>query len=43
MNSMNTFDNPDGVKPIPFGAHSVANSEVKVNVPAKSVVVLELQ
>ena len=43
MNAMNTFDNPNAVKPAPFDGHKIQGSEVTLTVPPKSVVVLELQ
>ena len=43
MNAMNTFDNPDTVMPRPFQAFTLDGSRLTLNVPAKSVVVLELR
>lgn len=43
MNVMNTFDNPAAVKPSPFSAYRMADSELTLDVPAKSVVVMELK
>jgi alpha-N-arabinofuranosidase len=42
INSFNTFKNPDEVKPRKFDAFSLKDSVITVNLPAKSVVVLEL-
>jgi alpha-N-arabinofuranosidase len=43
MNAMNTFDHPETVKPVPFSAFKVQGSQLMLNIPAKSVVVLELK
>jgi alpha-N-arabinofuranosidase len=43
MNAMNTFDKPDVVKPARFTAFKLADSQLTVTVPAKSVVVLKLK
>jgi alpha-L-arabinofuranosidase len=43
INSMNTFDRPDTVKPAPFSAYRLAGSQLSLSIPAKSVVVLELK
>lgn len=43
MNSMNTFDRPNTVKPAPFSGYKLQGSQLSLNIPAKSVVVLELQ
>jgi len=43
MNAMNTFDNPNAIKPTPFSGYQVQGSQVILNIPPKSVVVLELQ
>ncbi|MHB8284297.1 MAG: alpha-N-arabinofuranosidase [Caulobacteraceae bacterium] len=43
INSINTFDKPDTVHPVAFtGAHLGAGGTVSVELPAKSVVVLDL-
>lgn len=42
MNAMNTFDQPNAVKPAAFSGFKVQGSQMVVSVPAKSVVVLEL-
>jgi len=43
MNAINTFDKPEVVKPRPLDGIRVAGSQVTMNVPAKSVVVVEIQ
>jgi alpha-N-arabinofuranosidase len=43
MNSMNMFDRPNTVKPAPFSGYKLQGSQLSLNIPAKSVVVLELQ
>lgn len=43
MNTMNTFDRPDTIKPAPFDGSKLQGAELTVNLPPKSVVVLELQ
>jgi alpha-N-arabinofuranosidase len=43
INAHNTFDAPDAVKPIAFNGASVQGGNLVVTLPAKSVVVLELQ
>ena len=42
MNSCNTFENPDQVKPAAFSDVSVTKGTMVVKIPARSVVVLEL-
>jgi alpha-N-arabinofuranosidase len=42
MNAMNTFDNPNVVKPTPFSSYKIQESQVILRIPPKSVVVLEL-
>ncbi|NSW95349.1 MAG: alpha-N-arabinofuranosidase, partial [Bacteroidales bacterium] len=42
MNAMNTFDKPDNVKPVAFNGFSYKNGILTINMPSKSVVVLEL-
>jgi alpha-N-arabinofuranosidase len=42
MNAMNTFDQPNAVKPAAFSGFKMQGSQLMVSVPAKSVVVLEL-
>ena len=43
MNAMNTFENPQTVKPSVFSGFKVGDSGVTLSVPAKAVVVLELK
>jgi alpha-N-arabinofuranosidase len=43
MNAMNTFDNPNAIKPAPFSGFRLQGSQVMLSMPPKSVVVLELQ
>jgi alpha-N-arabinofuranosidase len=43
MNSYNSFEKPDAVKPAPFTGASVSGSTLTVKLPARSVVVLELR
>jgi alpha-L-arabinofuranosidase len=42
MNAMNTFDHPNTVKPAPFSAFKLQGPQLTLNLPPKSVVVLEL-
>jgi alpha-N-arabinofuranosidase len=43
MNAHNTFTAPDTVQPAPFGGARLAGDTLTVDLPAKSVVILELQ
>ena len=43
MNSYNSFDKPDVVKPVPFTGARVANGELTVTLPPHAVVVLEVR
>jgi alpha-N-arabinofuranosidase len=43
MNTMNTFEQPDAVKPVTFTGAKVQGDEISLSLPSKSVVVLELQ
>jgi alpha-N-arabinofuranosidase len=43
MNAHNTFDQPDAVKPAGFSAFKITGSGFSVMLPAKSVVVLEVE
>jgi alpha-L-arabinofuranosidase len=43
MNSRNTFDQPDNVKPIEFNAFKITDNGFVTTLPAKSVVVLEVE
>ncbi len=42
MNARNTFEAPDAVHPVPFTGASLAGATLTVALPAKSIVVLEL-
>ena len=42
MNAHNTFDQPDAVKPTEFNAFKVTGNGFVTTLPAKSVVVLEV-
>ena len=43
MNTMNTFDNPNAIKPSAFRGFRIQGSKVILRIPAKSVVALQLQ
>jgi alpha-L-arabinofuranosidase len=43
MNSINTFDTPDAIKPQPFGEVKIQGDQVVLSLPSKSVVVLEIE
>jgi len=43
MNAHNTFENPDVVVPVSFSGYKIAEEGIEVELPAKSVVVLELR
>ena len=43
INSINTFERPDMVRPTPFDGARVANGRLSVTLPPRSVVVLELR
>jgi alpha-N-arabinofuranosidase len=43
MNAMNTFERPNSVKTTPFNSYKLQGSQMILNIPAKSVVVLELK
>jgi len=43
MNAHNTFDQPNDVKPVEFNACKVTDSGFVTTLPAKSVVVLEVE
>ncbi len=43
MNTINTFDKPDTVKPVPLAAVQVQGDLAKLTVPSKSVAVFEIQ
>ena len=42
INAMNTFDQPNAVKPVAFSGFKLQGSQLSLSVPAKSVVVLEV-
>jgi alpha-N-arabinofuranosidase len=42
MNSFNSFENPETVKPEPFSAFTLKDGILNISMPSKSVVVLEL-
>jgi alpha-N-arabinofuranosidase len=42
MNTVNTFAQPDAVRPVPFNGIKVENEKITLNLPSKSVVVLEI-
>jgi alpha-N-arabinofuranosidase len=43
MDAHNTFENQNGIHPVVFNAAELTGNKLKVNLPAKSVVVLTLQ
>ena len=43
INDHNTFDKPDLVKPVVFNGATISGNVLKVKLPAKSIVTLELQ
>jgi alpha-N-arabinofuranosidase len=43
MNTLNSFDQPDAVKPVEFKGFNLAGETLNVTMPSKSVVVLEVQ
>ncbi|OXS75648.1 alpha-N-arabinofuranosidase [Domibacillus enclensis] len=43
MDAHNTFEQPEAVKPKTFGAYSLDGTSLQVNMPAMSIVVLELK
>jgi alpha-L-arabinofuranosidase len=43
MNAMNTFERPNTIKPAPFSGYQLQGSQLILNIPAKSVVVLGLK
>lgn len=43
INAMNTFGNPDAIKPASFKGFKIQGPQLTLNIPAKSVVVLELR
>jgi alpha-N-arabinofuranosidase len=43
LNAHNTFDNPGAVRPAAFNGATLEGAGLKVDLPAKSVVVLEVK
>jgi len=43
MNAHNTFDHPAAVQPAPFTGARLSGAKITVDLPPKSVVLLELQ
>ncbi|NJD10107.1 MAG: alpha-N-arabinofuranosidase [Gemmatimonadetes bacterium] len=43
MDAHNTFDKPNTIQPVPFNGAQLAGGNLTVQLPAKSVIVLELQ
>ncbi len=43
VNTMNTFDNPNAIRPVPFSGYKLEGSQLSLRIPSKSVVVLELK
>ena len=43
MNAMNTFDKPNTIRPTSFTGYTLQGSQLTLSIPAKSVVMLELQ
>jgi len=43
INTHNTFDHPESVKPVTFAGVTLAGNALLLNLPAKSIVVLEIQ
>ena len=43
INTINTFDRPDTVKPAPFNGFQLQGDQLTLSLPARSVVVLEIQ
>jgi alpha-N-arabinofuranosidase len=43
MSAHNTFENPDAIQPQPFNGASVSGATLTVQLPPKSVVVLEIR
>ena len=43
INTVNTFDKPDAIKPTPFTGTQVQGNQITLSLPSKSVVVLEIQ
>jgi alpha-N-arabinofuranosidase len=43
MTSLNTFEHPDAVKPVPFSGAHISDGTLQVALPAKAIVMLKLQ
>lgn len=43
MNAMNTFDNPDNLKPVEYKSYSFKDNKLSLNIPSKSVVLLTIK
>ena len=43
MNAINTFDQPNTIRPAPFHGYKIQGSQLSVSVPAKSVVMIEIK
>jgi alpha-L-arabinofuranosidase len=43
MNSYNSFENPNAVKPVSFSAFKIKDKTLEVSLPSKSVVVIEIK
>jgi alpha-N-arabinofuranosidase len=43
INTHNTFDHPESVKPATFNGMTLTNNTLLLDLPAKSIVVLEIQ
>ena len=43
LTDYNSFENPDNVKPVPFKEVQINKDILKIKLPAKSIVTIELQ
>ncbi len=43
INIINTFDKPDTIKSAPFGGVQIQGDRITLNLPSKSVVVLDIE
>lgn len=43
MNALNTFDNPNSIKPAPFNGYKIQDAQAILTIPPKSVVMIEIQ
>jgi alpha-L-arabinofuranosidase len=43
INAMNTFENPNAIKPTSFKDYKLQGSQLSLNIPAKSVVMLQVK